>query len=320
MSRNGNGTYNLPAGNPVTSGSVISSAWSNSTLSDIAAALTGSVASDGQTPVTGNLNMSGNKISNLGAGTLSTDAANLTQVTSAVAITGGTINNTPIGQTTAALGSFTNLSASGSLAVAGSATFTSTGAVKIPVGTTAQQPTPATGQIRYNTTVNQYEGYGASAWIPLGTGAAGSNTQVQFNSSNALAGSSGLTFNGTTLQATAIQTDTLNSTSGVLATQNGITGISKSWLNYNGSTQTVLSSFNVSSVTRSSTGIFVVNFTTAMPSANFSALASANLQGGTTWISVSRDSAKTTTTVQLTCVNESLFADLTDISLAVFSS
>jgi hypothetical protein len=152
MSRNGNGTYNLPAGNPVSSGSVISSTWANTTLSDIAVALTGSVAADGQTPITGNLNMAGNKISNLGTGTLATDAANLTQVTSAVAITGGNINGVPIGQTTAAIGSFTDLNASGNV------TFTSTGSMKIPTGTLAQRNNNALGLLRFNTTYGFFEG------------------------------------------------------------------------------------------------------------------------------------------------------------------
>ena len=57
MSRNGSGTYNLPAGNPVTTGTTISSSWANSTLSDIGNALTGSLASDGQTTPTNNLPM-----------------------------------------------------------------------------------------------------------------------------------------------------------------------------------------------------------------------------------------------------------------------
>jgi hypothetical protein len=66
MSRNGSGTYTLPAGNPVVTGTTISSTWGNNTLSDIAAALTGSVAADGQTPITGTLQMGGNNISNAG--------------------------------------------------------------------------------------------------------------------------------------------------------------------------------------------------------------------------------------------------------------
>jgi hypothetical protein len=66
MSRNGSGTYNLPAGNPVVTGTTISSTWANTTLNDIANALTGSVAADGQTAMTGNLQMSTNNIANAG--------------------------------------------------------------------------------------------------------------------------------------------------------------------------------------------------------------------------------------------------------------
>lgn len=84
MSRNGSGTYSLPAGNPVITGTTISSTWANTTLNDIANALTGSVASDGQTPMSGNLNMASNKIVNLTNGTLATDAATVGQVTTAL--------------------------------------------------------------------------------------------------------------------------------------------------------------------------------------------------------------------------------------------
>ena len=63
--------------------------------------------------------------------------------------------------------------------------------------------------------------------------------------------------------------DTLKASSGVLATQNGMTGIAKAWLNYNGSTQTLNNSFNVSSVTYNSTGNYTVNFTTAIPNSTY---------------------------------------------------
>lgn len=59
MARNGTGTYNLPAGNPVVTGSTISSTWANNTLNDLATAMTGSIAKDGQTTPTGNLPMGG---------------------------------------------------------------------------------------------------------------------------------------------------------------------------------------------------------------------------------------------------------------------
>ena len=81
MSRNGSGPYNLPAGNPVVSGTTITTTWANTTFNDIASSLTGSVAADGQTPMTGALNMANNKITSLADGTVATDAATLGQIT-----------------------------------------------------------------------------------------------------------------------------------------------------------------------------------------------------------------------------------------------
>ena len=50
-----------------------------------------------------------------------------------------------------------------------SVTFNSTLAVALPVGTTAQRPTGAAGQFRYNSTLSQFEGY-TSAWGEIGGG------------------------------------------------------------------------------------------------------------------------------------------------------
>lgn len=77
MSRNGSGVYSLPAGNPVVTNTTISSTWANNTMNDIASALTGSVAADGQTPMTGNLDLNTNKIVNLADPTLAQDAVTL---------------------------------------------------------------------------------------------------------------------------------------------------------------------------------------------------------------------------------------------------
>lgn len=48
MPRDSNGNYTLPAGNPVTTLSVISSTWANTTMSDLSTALTGSLDRSGQ--------------------------------------------------------------------------------------------------------------------------------------------------------------------------------------------------------------------------------------------------------------------------------
>jgi hypothetical protein len=46
--------------------------------------------------------------------------------------------------------------------------FNSTGAFTVPVGNTAQRPSPAAnGMIRYNTTILKLEGYINSAWANI---------------------------------------------------------------------------------------------------------------------------------------------------------
>jgi len=197
MSRNGSGVYSLPAGNPVVTGTTISSSWANNTMNDIASALTDSVAADGQTPMTGDLDLNTNKIINLDPATVAGDAVEYDQFVAAtgtaVAITGGTINGATIGATTPASGRFTTLEATstltvggnssltGTLTVTGAGTFNGTGALKIPAGTTAQQPSPTTGMIRFNSSTNLFEGYGASSWGSLGGGATGTaGNQVFF--------------------------------------------------------------------------------------------------------------------------------------------
>ena len=95
--------------------------------------------------------------------------------------------------------------------------------------------------------------------------------------------------------------DTLKASSGVLATQNGMTGIAKAWCYYNGSTQTVVGSFNVSSVTYNSTGDYTFNFTTAMANATYAVAGSswnAGVSAGVLGVKSQTTSACTTNSVQ----------------------
>ena len=48
-------------------------------------------------------------------------------------------------------------------------TVTGTGSLKVPVGTTAQRPTPAAGMFRYNSTEGKFEGY-TTEWGEIGGG------------------------------------------------------------------------------------------------------------------------------------------------------
>ena len=52
----------------------------------------------------------------------------------------------------------------------GDLVLNTTGALKVPVGTTGQRPTAATGQIRWNSTDGALEVYNGTAWTAVGTG------------------------------------------------------------------------------------------------------------------------------------------------------
>jgi hypothetical protein len=94
--------------------------------------------------------------------------------------------------------------------------------------------------------------------------------------------------------AGALTISTLNDSSGVLATQNGMTGIAKAWVRFDGSTAGVASSFNISSVTRTATGKYTYVFTTSMPNANYSVLGMGSTNGsGGEQIAVAMNSTTT---------------------------
>ena len=80
MARNGSGVYSLPAGNPVVTGTTISSTWANTTLNDIANNITTSIASDGQTVPTANLPMGTYAHTNVGNASVRTMYASAAQV------------------------------------------------------------------------------------------------------------------------------------------------------------------------------------------------------------------------------------------------
>jgi len=51
-----------------------------------------------------------------------------------------------------------------------------TGAVKIPVGTTAQRPSPVAGMLRFNDDSDEFEGYNGTAWASVGGSAISNDT------------------------------------------------------------------------------------------------------------------------------------------------
>jgi len=119
----------------------------------------------------------------------------------------GTINNMSIGATTASTGSFTSLAYSttltggtgiiaigtnqiykdaagkvgiGTASPAVTLAVSATDAVLVPVGTTAQRPTGASGYLRFNSTITQFEGFNGTAWSSVGGGATGGGADQVF--------------------------------------------------------------------------------------------------------------------------------------------
>ena len=90
MAFNGSGTFTIDtAGNPVQQDTEIDPNVHNNTMDELAAGLSNCITRDGQTTISQNIPFSGKRITNLGAGTLATDAANLQNI---VANTGKYVN------------------------------------------------------------------------------------------------------------------------------------------------------------------------------------------------------------------------------------
>lgn len=95
MARNGSGTYVLPTpANPAVAGTTILASYFNTTMDDLATALSGSLAANGEKTPTANLPMGGFKLTGLGAGTASTDAARLGQLQAETGVYVGTVGGT----------------------------------------------------------------------------------------------------------------------------------------------------------------------------------------------------------------------------------
>ena len=140
MPYNGSGTFTLPAGNPVVTGSTISSATTNTTNNDLANGLSNAVTRNGQSPPTANLPMGNFKLTGLAAGTGAGESVRYEQTTLRTS---------------------------------------DTGATTISVGTTAQRDaSPAVGYIRYNTDLGSYEAYNGTTWLRVASDTATTGSSV----------------------------------------------------------------------------------------------------------------------------------------------
>lgn len=298
MARNGSGSYSLPAGNPVTTGTQITATWGNTTMADIAAELTASVAADGQTPITGPLKYPAGSVS-------------------APAVTFSAETNT---------GFYRSASSVVSLAIAGSQKYifgasavTLAGSASI-TGTEFGYLTGVTSAIQTQLAAKQPLDADLTAIAAL------ANTDGNFIVGN---GSAWVAESGATARASIGSNDAANITTGDLAAARIATALNatgsapfyvcRAWVRLDGTgTPAITEDGNVSSITDNGTGNYSINFATALPDANYAVSGCAIAQGangvGSTVVEI-HDSAAPTASVLRIYVKNASSGALTDFSI-----
>jgi hypothetical protein len=175
--------------------------------------------------------------------------------------------------------------------------------------------TNTAGQIDLSTAV--------SSTLPIANGGTGSTSTTYCNLATNVTGTLPIS-NGGTGSTTA---------SGALANLGGLQGsttqLAKAWVRFSGSTGSITSQFNVSSVTRNATAFYTVNMTNALSSANYVVVGTGSNQAGGgssayTFCAFTGNSggnyiAPTTTNFACVTVQANLgFQDNTTVSAVVF--
>ena len=134
----------------------------------------------------------------------------------------------------------------------------STDALVVPVGTTAQRPTPAAGMFRYNTTEGKFEGY-TTEWGEIGGGGGGGLTTAAHVANNAT-----VTLDLTAAQdhkVTATGTCTITCTGGTEAISHTIRIINNGSATINFSNYFLFPSGNTPSLPTTDGAISLISFT-----------------------------------------------------------
>ena len=212
MSYNGTGTFNInTAGQPVVSGTTITSTAFNLLTADLATGLTTALTKDGQTTPTANIPMGTFKLTGLGAGTAATDAAQYGQLQAgATTIATVTGTDTLVGTLTPALTAY----AAGNL-FSFVAANTNTGAATININSLGAKSITKQGLtalaagdiVSGQISLIEYDG-----------------TQFQLINPTVVSGVSSISFGSTGLTP-ATATSGVVSVAGTLAVANGGTGL-----------------------------------------------------------------------------------------------
>jgi len=98
-------------------------------------------------------------------------------------------------------------------------------------------------------------------------------------------------------------------------------GLAKAWVNFNGTgVVAIRASYNVSSITDNGTGNYTVNFTTAMPDANYATSVCASDPGVADGFATPASAAQTSSAIRFRCFtyNGASVTDMTYAFCAIF--
>ena len=293
MSYNGSGTFQInTSGQPVVTGTVISSSAFNALTADLATGLSTAITKDGQTATTVRIPFAQGINSSLATDTTSGSTGSIFTA-GGVGITKGLF----VGGTAtfSASAMFSALTASSAVATDASknlVSVTNTGTGSNVLGTA---PTLATPNITSGLTLTSVAGTNGQVLTSAGSGNAptwttpstASGTVTSVATGTGLTGGPVTTTGTISIDSTVVTLSgsqtltnktltTPNIDSAQFATVSGTAPIypCRAWVNFDGTTNTggfctVRASGNVTSVTDNGTGDYTVTFTTAMPDVNY---------------------------------------------------
>ena len=287
MARDGSGGYSVASSswNPATNGnSATASDW-NALLSDMVTAIEGSVAADGQTPMTGNLQMGNNKATGLAAATTLGDALRLENLIAGADIASASTVTIPLegnyfkitGTTT--ITGFASTRAGRTVWVTFSEILTLTSSASFSLPDSANITTAAG-----DTALFVFDGTNwiCQLYIPLVL------TPVKLKANMNASGSAPMY-------------------------------ACRAWVRFNGTTGAILASGNVSGVVRNTAGDYTITFATAMPDANYAVVGAGDAQSGNyTSLAVQSTANVTVNSVRIQTGYGPGIYDCVNVSVSIF--
>lgn len=125
----------------------------------------------------------------------------------------------------------------------------------------------------------------------------------------------------TTLTSTTVTATTLSDGTNSTSATNCISGSAKAWVSWNGTSGSIFASYNVSSVTRTGTGTYSINFTSAFADTSYCAVMGGNMRnsGGENIVNQDFNSTKTTSLLPIrTMLSGGSVADASPIYVACY--